>query len=112
MEGFCECSPVRLRACALCAQVQIVECSVGNGRGWADGGNVDCGTIEDFLKSFREKAGKSGIASICARLNRVKMGRDEKTDSVSKLPAALVVFIIHRRLGKRGRTTGLVSFRG
>jgi hypothetical protein len=34
--------------------------------------NVDWEGFEDFLESFREKPGKSGISSTCARLNGVK----------------------------------------
>ena len=57
------------------------------------GGNVDWGGIEDFLKSFREKPGKSGIASTCARLKRVRKGCDWYG-----AVRALVVFIIQLRL--------------
>jgi hypothetical protein len=72
------------------------------------GANVDCTGSRDFLKSFREKPGKSGIAGTCKRLKRVTKGWDVG----SNLRAAFFVFIIQWRLGKRGHTTGVVIFRG
>jgi hypothetical protein len=56
--------------------VQIAECKMGRRRGSVAGANVDCNGFKDFLKSFRERPGKSGISSTCVRLNRVKKGRD------------------------------------
>jgi hypothetical protein len=71
-------------------RVEVAECKMGRRRGSTDDGNVDWQGFEDFLKSFREKPGKGGISSACARLKRVKWGHGGQWDI-----RALVVFIIH-----------------
>jgi hypothetical protein len=74
----------------------------------AEGANVDCREVEKFLKSFREKPGKSGISSTCKRLKGVGKGGDGN----SLLPAAPVVFIIHLAPGKAGTHHGCGEFSG
>jgi hypothetical protein len=89
-------------------KVEIAECKMGHRVLSAEDANVDCKGMEYFLKSFREKPGKSGIAATCKRLNGV--GKGWEGDSL--LSAAIVVFIIQWRRRKRGDTTGVVIFRG
>ena len=77
--------------------------AVGQARlGRGTGVNVDCGGFEDFLKSFREKPGKSGIPSTCVRLNEVRKGRGWESAL-----GTLVAFIIHLRLRWGGGTRAL-----
>ena len=64
--------PCGFREC----KVHIAECKMGRRRGAADGGNVDSDGFDDFLKSFRERPGKSGIPSTCVRLKWENRGCD------------------------------------